>query len=66
MNLALTDEETASLAALLRRVIADDGYPLSPRVKTWQAILDKVAPRPVREPPPPPKTYEPPRAKRGR
>jgi hypothetical protein len=30
MNLDLADEETASLAALLRRVISDDRYPLSP------------------------------------
>jgi len=43
MNFDLTDEETASLAAVLRRLISDDRYPLSPRVKTWQAILDKVA-----------------------
>jgi hypothetical protein len=63
MNLDLTDEEAASLAALLRWVILDYRCPLSPRVKTWQAILDKVAPRPVREPPPPlPKPYVPPRA----
>jgi hypothetical protein len=67
MSRDLTDEETASLAALLRRLISDDRYPLSPRVKTWQAILDKMEPRPVREPPPPPpKHYEPPRAKRRR
>jgi hypothetical protein len=33
MILELTDGETASLAALLRRVISDDRYPLSPRVK---------------------------------
>ena len=44
MNLDLSDEETASLGALLRRVISDNRYPLSPRVKTWQAIFDKVAP----------------------
>ena len=66
MNLDLTEEETESLAALLQRVISDVRYPLSPRVKMWQAILDKMAPPPVREPPPPPKTYEPPRAKRCR
>lgn len=67
MTLELSDEETSSLAALLRRVIADDRYPLSPRVKTWQAILDKVAPPAPREPlSPPPKRYEPPRAKRRR
>jgi hypothetical protein len=67
MNLDLTDDETASLAALLRRVISDDRYPLSPRVKTWQAIVDKIEPPPARAPlPAPPKIYAPPRAKRRR
>ena len=32
MTLDLTAEESAALAALLRRMIADDRYPLSPRV----------------------------------
>jgi hypothetical protein len=67
MTLDLSDEETAALAALLKRVIADDRYPLSPRVKTWQAIVDKIARPPVRAfLPPPPKMYAPPRAKRRR
>jgi hypothetical protein len=67
MTLDLTDEETASLTALLKRVISDDRYPLSPRAKTWQADLDKIDPRPARAPlPPPPKVYAPPRAKRCR
>jgi hypothetical protein len=60
MNLDLMDTEAPALAGLLRRVISNDRYPLSLRVKTWQAILDKVAPRPVREPPPAlPKAYAP-------
>src|SRR6516225_4985406 len=54
MNLDLTDEETATLAAFLRRAIRDDRYPLSPRVKSWQSILDKIEPPPKREPLPPP------------
>ena len=63
MILDLDDEETTVLAALLRRAIDDDRYPLSSRVKTWQAILEKIEPQPVREPlPPPPKSYEPPGA----
>jgi hypothetical protein len=67
MNLDLTDEETATLAAFLRRAIRDDRYPLSPRVKSWQSILDKIEPPPKREPlPPPPKVYAPPRATAGR
>ena len=51
---------------LLKRTIEADHYPLSPRVQMWQAILDKIAPTPVREPLPPPKVYEPPRAGRRR
>jgi hypothetical protein len=64
MTLDLT-EESASLAALLRRVISDDRYPLSPRIRTLRGILDKIEPPPALAPlPPPPKHYEPPRAKR--
>jgi hypothetical protein len=44
MTLDLTDEESAALAALLRRTIADDRYPLSPRVRSLQAILDRIEP----------------------
>ena len=66
MNLDITAEEAAALAALLRRTIADDRYPLSPRVRTLQSILDRIEPPPVREPLPPRKHYEPPRAKASR
>ena len=48
MNLDLDDEQTAALIALLKHAIADDRYPLSERVKTWQGILDKLEPRPAR------------------
>ena len=66
MHVDLTDDESAALARLLRKAIDDDRYPLSPRVRLLQAILDQLDPPPVREPPPPPlKTYEPPRAKPG-
>ena len=61
--LELSDEEKLALAKLLRRAIDDDRFPLSPRVKMWRAILDKVEPPPVREPLLPPKTYAPPRTK---
>jgi hypothetical protein len=60
-HLDLTDEEDAALATALRRIIADDRYPLSPRVLTLKAILDKLRPEPAREPLPPLKHYEPPR-----
>jgi hypothetical protein len=66
MNLDLTDEESAALAALLRRTIDADRYPLSPRVRSLQAILDQLEPPPVREPLPPLKVYAPPRVGRRR
>jgi hypothetical protein len=52
MDLKLSDEETAALAALLRRMIAADRCPLSPRIRVLQAILDRIEPPPVREPSP--------------
>jgi hypothetical protein len=63
MTLDLNDEETTALAWLLGDVIDADRFPLSPRVKTWKAILAKIRPEPVREPLPPPRHYAPPRAK---
>jgi hypothetical protein len=62
MNLDLADEEANALAAELKRTIADDRYPLSQRIRTLQAIPDKIEPPPVREPLPPTKVYAPPRA----
>ena len=62
MTLDLTDEETDALARLLSRTIDDDRYPLSPRIQLLKAILGKLRPEPVREPLPPLKHYEPPRA----
>jgi hypothetical protein len=50
MNVDLTDEEAAALARLLRGTIDADRYPLSPRVKTWQAIPEKIEPLSVRAP----------------
>jgi len=66
MRLDLSDDETAALTWLLRDTINDDRYPLSPRIRLLQAILDKIEPPEVREPPAPPRTYEPPRFTRGR
>ena len=57
----MTDEEDAALATALRRIIADDRYPLSPRVLTLKTVLAKLRPEPGREPLPPLKHYEPPR-----
>jgi hypothetical protein len=61
--LALSDAEKQALVAELRRLIRDDRYPLSRRIRTLRGILDKLIPPPVREPQPPPKVYAPPRAK---
>jgi hypothetical protein len=55
-----------ALATLLRRAIDDGWFPLSPRVKTWQAMLDKIDPAPVRERLPAPRMHAPPRACRRR
>jgi hypothetical protein len=45
VQLVLTDEETAASDA-----IEADHYPLSPRVQTRRAILNKIRPEPPREP----------------
>ena len=61
MTLDLTDAEAPALIALLKHAIADDRYPLSERVQTWQGILDKLEPRPARPPAAsPPRIYAPP------
>ena len=50
----------------LRKIIDNDRYPFSPRIRTLQEIRNMIRPEPKREPLPEPKHYEPPRAKRGR
>jgi hypothetical protein len=55
----LTDADLDAIAKLLRETIAADRFPLSPRVRRWQAILDKLeppAPRPELPPLKPPGT----------
>ena len=67
MNLDLTDEEAAALLRELDHIIDGDRYILSSRIQTLTAIRDKIRPPVVREPLPPLRHYEPPRAKaRGR
>jgi hypothetical protein len=39
MILDLTDDEMAALAQFLRRTIADDPYPLSPRLVPLKVVL---------------------------
>jgi hypothetical protein len=43
-RLQITDTGAPALIALLKSAIADDRYPLSERVQTWQGILDKLEP----------------------
>jgi hypothetical protein len=62
MNLELSDDEAAALIQELSGTISYARYPLSPRIRTLRAILQKLRPEPVREPLPPPKVYAPPRA----
>jgi len=40
----LTDDEKVALTALLKRTIADDRYPLSPRISTLRGILARLEP----------------------
>jgi hypothetical protein len=62
-NLDLSAEgEAAAPVSLLTRIIADDRYPLLPRVHTLKAILSKLRPEPARQPLPPPKVYPPSKA----
>jgi hypothetical protein len=52
----LADADKAALIELLRKTIAADRYPLSPRIRQLRAILDKLEPpTPRPEPFPPPK-----------
>ena len=60
MNLELSDAEAEALAQELGGTIDYARYPLSPRIQTLRAILQKIRPEPAREPLPPRRHYEPP------
>jgi hypothetical protein len=68
----LDDTEKAALIAELKRIIAADPLPLSPRIRMLRAILEKLEPSPARpQPYPAPKPAGTPslllsRKKRGR
>ena len=62
----LTDEETAALLRELDRIIENDRWPCSPRIRTLKEIRAMIKPYPVREPSPPTKYYEPPHVGRRR
>ena len=54
----LTDDEKTALAALLKRTIDADRYPLSPRIGQLRGILAKMEPpKPAPTPLPPLKAY---------
>ena len=60
----LTQDEKTALTALLKRTMANDRYPLSPRIGVLRGILDKlVEPHQRPEPLLPLKGYAPPRAR---
>ena len=59
--LPLTADEKLALVSALKRSIDEDRYPLSPRVRTLEAILARLQPpKPAPAPLPPRKHYEPP------
>jgi hypothetical protein len=67
MQLELTDDEAAALLRLLNQTIADDRFPLSPRIKTLRAIRAKLPgapPEPPSAQPPTPEERDPRRAPR--
>lgn len=63
-TLDLTDDETADLAALLRRTIAADPFPMAPRLEPIKAILSKIDPPREKPPPLPPLPSAPPKRRR--
>ena len=57
-----TSGEKVALAALLKRTIDADRYPLSPRIGQLRGILAKLEPpKPAPAPQPPLRRYAPPR-----
>lgn len=49
MHLDLADEQTAALLGALDRIIENDRYPLSPRIRTLKELRAKIKPYPPRE-----------------
>ena len=64
MDPHLSDEQVALLVAALDRIINDDRFPLSPRIRALRSIRALLKPYLGRPPPAPPqKPYEPPSRK---
>ena len=60
MNVELTDEQAAALLRELNRIIENDRYPLSPRIRTLREIRAKLPGAPAQPPPAsPPRTGRP-------
>jgi len=62
MDLHLTPEQAELLVAALDRIIENDRYPLSPRIRALREIRAMLKPYPARAAAaaPPQKVYEPP------
>jgi hypothetical protein len=58
MQLELTDEQTEALIRELSRIIQNDRYPFSPRIRVLKEILGMLRPEPERDPLPPRRHYE--------
>jgi hypothetical protein len=54
LALDLTDDEAPALSALLKRTIAADPFPRSPRLEPLNSILGKIQPPAAKSPPLPP------------
>ena len=63
MHLELSEAEAEALIQELSGTINYARYPLSPRIQTLRAILQKLKPEPGREPVAPARLYEPPSGK---
>ena len=63
MSLELDPDEKSALVAELRRLIADDRYPHSRRIRILRGILDTLDQPTVKEPLPQVTVYAPPHAK---
>ncbi len=64
--LDFTDDEHAAVVAALRKLIADDKFPLSPRPKPLKSALAKMDLKPPKKPlPPPPQPGDGPRYGKG-
>jgi hypothetical protein len=62
MNGRSAPPASVALIQELHKIVENDRYPFSPRIRTLRGIFAKLRPEPVRAPLPPSKVYAPPRA----